>query len=367
MITIKKPLWLIVIVILIVLFIGRDCRKEYSVPNISAIDSDTLQSTTIVPTLDSPMPSNTNVIWCSSFQYGWNELKNEVIKEDVIVGGAEQLTNQLNNAKQSLSDSDRDSCYAKAGVVSEGVLNTIQTEMKRLFPDESPPQFGPVLSDSIVAYAFLAANVKFTIPYFENRARLAFIDSNGNRANVSSFGIREKDDYAYFKLREQVGVLFGGLGCKEYAIDLCKSSQSCQIIVALIKPEETLDLTMKSLEKKISENAQKGEDFHKFGPNDVLLVPNILFKITHHFRELEGKTIQNKGFKGYPISEATQVIQFKLDRSGAELKSESKILILPIPMHYVFDKPFLVYMKTRGAKQPFFVMWVDNTELLDKF
>jgi hypothetical protein len=30
----------------------------------------------------------------------------------------------------------------------------------------------------------------------------------------------------------------------------------------------------------------------------------------------------------------------------------------------VFDRPFLVYMQKRGAEQPFFVMWVDNAELL---
>ena len=156
------------------------------------------------------------------------------------------------------------------------------------------------------------------------------------------------------------------MGLDEYAIDLCKDSQPNQIIVAVIKPEETLDITVKSLEKKILGFAKKEEHFRNFGPNDVLLVPNILFKITHHFQELEDKTILNEAFQGYPLSEATQMIQFKLDRSGAELKSESKVMMLPIPMHYVFDRSFLVYMKKRGADHPFFVMWVNNAELLDK-
>lgn len=34
--------------------------------------------------------------------------------------------------------------------------------------------------------------------------------------------------------------------------------------------------------------------------------------------------------------------------------------------HYVCDRPFLIVVKKRGAKQPFFVMWVDNAELLSK-
>jgi hypothetical protein len=33
-------------------------------------------------------------------------------------------------------------------------------------------------------------------------------------------------------------------------------------------------------------------------------------------------------------------------------------------MYYVFDRPFLIYLKKRGATRPYFAMWVDNAELL---
>jgi hypothetical protein len=32
----------------------------------------------------------------------------------------------------------------------------------------------------------------------------------------------------------------------------------------------------------------------------------------------------------------------------------------------IFNRPFLVVMRRRSAEQPFFVMWVENTELLRK-
>jgi len=33
-----------------------------------------------------------------------------------------------------------------------------------------------------------------------------------------------------------------------------------------------------------------------------------------------------------------------------------------------FDRPFLIYVKKRGAEySPFFVMWVDNAELMERF
>lgn len=329
--------------------------------------SDSLPSTSIVPTLDSPMPSNTNVIWCSSFQYAWNELRNNVIEDDVLIEGAEKLSGKLNKAEQSLADMPRESCYANAGIVGDGIVGKIKADMAKNFPSEPSPAFGSIPSDSIVAYSFLNANIKFTIPYFENKENFIFTDSNGNKTDVTSFGIREKDEYAYYKLREQIKVCYGGWDSDGYALDLCKNSNPNQIIVAVIKPEKTLSLTVQKLERKILDYSKKKEVFRRFGPNDVFIVPNILFNITHHFKELEGKFIQNKGFKGYPISEAIQMIQFKLDRSGAELKSEAKMVCLPVPTYYAFDRPFLVYMKKRGAEHPFFVMWIDNAELLTTF
>lgn len=39
-----------------------------------------------------------------------------------------------------------------------------------------------------------------------------------------------------------------------------------------------------------------------------------------------------------------------------------------IPRQMYFDRPFLIYVKKRGAEySPFFVMWVDNAELMERF
>jgi hypothetical protein len=36
--------------------------------------------------------------------------------------------------------------------------------------------------------------------------------------------------------------------------------------------------------------------------------------------------------------------------------------------HFHFDRPFLIYVKKRGADySPFFVMWVDNAELMQEY
>ena len=61
---------------------------------------------------------------------------------------------------------------------------------------------------------------------------------------------------------------------------------------------------------------------------------------------------------------AQQDILFRLNRTGAILKSEAKAAYTGIPTQFYLDRPFLIYVKKRNAPMPFFAMWVDNAELL---
>jgi hypothetical protein len=352
---------------------GLDSVKTYDG------NSTALKHTVIVPTLDTPIPRGKNVIWCSSFQIAWNELKDNIIKEPVRIGGADQIADRLNRAPQSRADVPSKSCYAASGFVKDGVVAKIQKDVADRFPSAPAPRFDDVSPMDIIAYAYLQANVKFKIPFFENRKEFTFTDSKGNKTSVTSFGIRLEDDYAYRKLREQVEVLFrrhdrSTYEVEEFAVDLCRHTRPAQIVLARIEPNETLAQTLAVLEEKIADSPKEkrirefgiNDVLLVFGINDVLLVPNMFWRITHHFNELKGKSLRNQGYEGYWIKEALQMVQFKLDRSGAELKSEAKLHLAPAPSHFMFDRPFLIYMKKRGAEHPFFVMWVDNPELLSR-
>jgi hypothetical protein len=64
-----------------------------------------------------------------------------------------------------------------------------------------------------------------------------------------------------------------------------------------------------------------------------------------------------------------QKIDFRLDRSGATIESSSILVAAKSAeprSSFIFNRPFLIVMKKRGAQNPFFVMWVDNAELLCK-
>jgi len=337
--------------------------------------SDKLQRTVIVPTLDTPIESGKNVIWCSSFQVAWNKLKNDIIKEPIKLTNAQTIADRLNNARESEADLPAGSYYSAAGWVKDGIGQTIQQEMAKRFPNVPQPTFD--LPEKVaIAYAYLAVNLSFDPPFIDNPKRLVFKDSRDRTQGVRSFGIPPESYMAGEKLKGRVKVLYALAGWPsgrhdEFVIDPNNDSQPNQIVLALVAPKATLAETLADVETKIAQwKPPPG-----YYPIEKLLIPNTSYKIDHHFSDLEGadKTFQNKSGAGLYIGEAFQMIDFSLSRTGVTLKSEAKLVAksasVPEPMvsDFIFDRPFLLYMKKRGAEHPFFVMWVDNPELLTKW
>ncbi len=337
-------------------------------------DTDGLRLSIVVPALNSPIPKGKSVVWCGTLRLAWNHLGKDVLQGPPQVRGAEEVVQRLNQAQLSESDLPPNSFLAAAGFAKDGIVQQVTSEMKRRFHKDVA--IDPLEPDHILAYAYLEANAAFTVPFFEAHTPLRFQDSSGTETVVSAFGIEEEHEYAYEKLRRQIDVLYllrnksHGDQLDEFVVDLSRDSAPNQIIIALIPTRATLLETLKDVEHKTQEYAAKneGEYSRKFGIRDVLLVPNLNWELRHHFAELEGsdKQLLNKGFEGYHIAKAMQTIRFKLDRSGAELASEAQMVCKPMSTHFVCDRPFLIIVKKRGAEHPFFVMCVDNAELLCK-
>lgn len=374
--------WLLLagVMCLVVLGVWLFCFFIYANPDNEAVwpmsfddSSDKLQQTVVVPTLDTPIPENKSAIWSSSFQLAWNRLKTDVVKEPVHLKNAEPIAEQLNRAEQSESDLDPQDIYAAAGLVKVGIVPRIQAEMARKFPDVPMPQIESS-EEGAIAYGYLRARVKFTLPYFDNDEEFLVSSASGSRVAVKSFGIRKKDDYAYRRLRDQLRLLYYSFevrekeieGLGEFIVDPCQFSKPYQLILAAVSRKPTLAEALAEIDKK---TIKRSEEERRITPRDVLLVPSMHWRIRHRFQELEGrdKRFHNETLQGLYLDTAMQMIQFSLDRGGAELASEAKLRVKPSALYLHFDHPFLIILKKRDAKQPVFVMWVANAELMEKF
>ena len=337
-------------------------------------DSSALTQTVIVPTLDTPIPQGKSAIWCSSFQLAWNRLKDDLAKGPVKVQNAETVADRLNRAQASEADLDPNSFYAAAGFVSDGILETIARDMAERFPNVPAPRLGEGADLMAYAYAYLQAGVNYRFPYFDNPDDFVFTDSAGSGASVQSFGIPPRGaDGGLDTFRGQAEVLFAAkfateVSREDFALDLCRFSEPNQLVLATVTRKPTWAEAIANVEGKRSgyQPADRGD--RRLGRADILFVPVMHWQIAHHFRELEGtdKLLLNPGLHGTYIAGAEQRTDFLMDKNGAAVTSEAAIKLAGAGRLFLFDRPFLVLLSKRGAKQPFFVMWVDNAELLQK-
>ena len=332
--------------------------------------SEDLASTRVVPTLDTAIEKGHNAVWCASFLSAWKVVEEDVLGEPPSVEGDPQIALALNRAPDPRPHIPEESLYVAAGFSDEGIIEKIRREMASKFPSRELPSFSGLVPNSLVAYAYLEASVKFSIPYLQGSDPLYFTDSSGESTAVNSFGIPPKNLAASRKLHKQPAVLFRTgrprSRSAEFAIDLDSTSEPHQVIVAIVEPKATMAEMIGSVEEKIAEAEITRP--RELGISDVLLVPEMAWRLSHRFQELEGKVFTNSKLNHQPIAQAVQDIEFRLDRYGAEVKSHAQMLAKGGGSPpYIFDRPFLLYMKKRGADTPYFAMWVDNPELLSKW
>lgn len=341
---------------------------------LDSLQDSSLWETHVAPTWTCPLPEGKNAVWCASFQMAWDKLKSAM----KLVEPEDELLRRLSATPFDPELLPPGAAFAAAGPMNERFLESLRADLKRQFPDNTPrPPVG--VDDGWLAYAYLRTGVAFKIPYFERRQALKFHDARGKAHSVKAFGIRVEDDYAYGRLRSQPRILYVGGSeeraksrfregygsvIRDFILDLDGESAPTQLLVAKLPKKESFAATWEEVVGRI---AKPGPDAHydqhpRIGINEVLLVPNVRLATTHLFRQLEGRVI---GSAKETILSASQSIRFVLNRGGAELESEAKLLVSPQPRYFVVDGPFLIALRKRGAALPFFVIWVENPELLE--
>ena len=332
-------------------------------------ESTVLAMTHLVPAFESPLAGEGSTIWCDTFQIAWNGLMNDVFGGPILVADQEYLCNLLNGSRVSADDIFPESFYVKAGFSTQEFLDQLKAEMAEKFPGVEVPEFEP--DEKVLSFSYLFVEIEFPTPYEIIRDGMEFITPVGVPTKVKAFGIDPKTTGNY-EMQQQVEVLFHNKlenGDYEFAVDLWKESSPYQLVLARIAPGESLAATY---DRAIELESQYSEDpeFRDFHSSDDLMVPEIWWEIEHRYSELEQKPFLNAGFENQMIDAAYQKIDFKLNNKGFVLESKAHIdgaEIAPAPgRRFVFDRPFLLYVKKREAATPLFAMWIDNAELMVK-
>lgn len=319
-------------------------------------DAGSLKGTIVTPHMEQQIRPGMNVLWCSTFQLAWNELYDQV-GGPVTLSPASPMADILNKRMASKADLDAASYVAVAGS-SDDVHGKIQSELRRKFKgNASPDLLESMPHGAIIAYSYLYKGLPFQWAFDRFHEKLKF----GGKP-VECFGIEQLSDKseAETKMASQVSIL-DYRDRDDFVVELKALESDDRLILAKVRPMSTLMKTVRMVEGRMNAGTPS-EMTH----SSDLYVPVLDFDVLRRYRELEMRTITagRPGLKGAHIASALQTIRFRLDETGAVLKSESILLRSIARTNMVFDKPFLIMLKRRNARNPYLALWVGNPELL---
>jgi hypothetical protein len=327
-------------------------------------DSKDLKHTIITANLEEKIVPGKNIIYCSTFQLAWNELRDNIVKEDIRLDGDPPLVAVLNKKLATKDDISPDSYLAMVGFGKDGILEKVNNSLRSKFGDAAPTVTEPLGPEDILAYAYLLKDLKFATP-FESLKEPVEFQSSLCTSNVRAFGIKEFNPgkRKHQKLAEEVSILGYADEGAEFVVGLSSKSPKDEIVLAKVKPAETLLETFRSVH-----SAAERRESWDLDHDDTLQVPKLDFDLRHSYSELIQKSLRNEGFQGYFITKAQQDIRFRLNERGAMLKSEARLKVesKERPRRLVFDAPFLLYLREKQGKFPYLAIWVDNAEILLK-
>lgn len=369
----KKPITYVLLILLGVglLAAAKNCSKttESTPPAITKAEQ-----TTISPYLEAQIDSINNTLYCASFQIAWGKMRNQVIKEDIRLADNSPTARQLNRQLLGNDDVSSGSYVAEAGVFSQELIERINRGLREKFGDQGGESFKMPQTTagerSIIAYAYLQKNLEFRTE-FEKLTSPVLFQGNGSSTPLVAFGI-EKFTYSnhlHEKLQNQVAI-YDYRDDNDFILSLTSKSDDDEIILAKVKPGKNLLDTYQAAAKRIDTGKKT-----TIWENESLKIPKIDFDLSYSFPELEGKRLLNNGWEGWLIAKALQDTRFKLDEKGAVLKSRAFFMAMKAeapapgnakPRMFIFDKPFLIYMKQKIGKYPYFVLWINNPELMLK-
>ncbi len=340
------------------------CNSNKKLSNYSITDTISseiiLNDTSVIyPSLNGLIKPNQNSIYCSSFEIAWSKVKDEIIKEPIVLDKSIDWVENIN--KQEINSSIDDKyLVAYAGFKKDRVLEKIEKSLQSKFGKKFKKNIH-MNSTDLMTYAYLQKDIKFNTPFVDefNNGNLIFKEKD----TVDFFGIYLGEETKDSK--KQV-VIHDYKSKDDFIIQIGTKTNIDEVYLAKIPPEKTLIDTYTKIINRVNGGTKEFiKDF------DQLKIPFLKFNITDNHPEIKNVKILNENLRGYFISQAIQDIDFDLNEYGISVKSEGYSVIMlcdgiKASRLYEFNKPFMIVLKEKGKELPYFLFWVENSEFMTK-
>ena len=368
-----KKLILIILSIIILIILGVFTysqitkKTEIEEPNKPTSSSKTsLSSTegiTTVLTLDDEITDNT--IWCGTFQLIWNDLKNDLAKQDIVFNPQLKVVENLNKETFTTKELSEESYYKKIGTPSLKLKEEIEKAIKDKFNETSDilDDFDWENRDPLDYFLYVMLKKEFQFEKaFEELENGKFRDYD----NVKYFGIKSDETG---ELKQQVDVLYYK-SKDDFAVKL-RTKQEDEVILCK-NPEgktfgEIYNNILDKTEVKVynmpnnQDNYEAIKVYGELKEGELLKVPNIKLKEKNEITEIEDKKFLFSNGEVYSIEKALQTIEFELDRTGGKIKSEAgmmvkneSVAIMDEIREFSIDDTFAIFLIEKGKDKPYF-------------
>lgn len=319
-------------------------------------DEVTSSDISVALTLEDEIQNDT--IWCGTFQLIWNDLKNDLAKQDIVFTPQLEVVENLNKETFTVDDISEESYYKKIGTPSLELKEEIENAIKEKFNETSNIlddfDWENARPEDYFLYVMLKKEFEFETEFEELE--------NGNFGEYEDtkyFGI-ETDESGV--LGNQVQVLFYN-SKDDFAIKLI-TKQNDEVILCKNPEGNNFNEIYQNILNKESNyigaiNLQEGEK---------LKIPNISINTKKEFTEIENKIFLFSNGNEYRISKALQTIEFDLDRKGGRILSEAGMMVTRESIElepeekreFFVDNTFALFLIESGKDTPYFAALIDD-------
>lgn len=330
--------------------LGKEIYNNTTKSDIKEKETFNTEVVTTTLTLEDEIQDDT--IWCGTFQLIWNDLKNDLAKQDIVFTPQLKVVENLNKETFRVNDLSDKYFYKKIGTPSISLKKEIEQAIKDKFNEKSD-----ILNDfewenrdpkDYFLYAMLKKEFQFE-KAFEELDNGKFTDYE----NVSYFGIKKSSESE--ELRNQVKVLYYN-SKDDFAIKLITKQEDEVILCKNPKGN-----TFNEIYKNITTQESKYKGNKNFQEGELLKVPNIKMNEKTEFTEIQNKSFLFSNGDSYHIEKAFQTIQFELDKTGGKIKSEAGMMVkyesaimIDEIREFAIDDTFAIFLIEKGKDKPYF-------------
>lgn len=358
----------ILIILFIIVFVVINKANIFS-QKVTKLQS--VEGITVVPTMNDTITADSS--WCGTFQLVWNDMKNEVVKKDVIFNPQLDMVKNLNKEDFNETMLSEDYYYKIYGLKSLALKEQIENGIKEKFNQTSN-----ILNDFNWSESELDnpnnPNVRRYFFYTMLYRKFEFLQEFDKLDN-GKFGNKYKD-VQYFGIDENTENSVGN----QITVLYYNSKDDFAIIVNTKTDDEVIfckspnGSNFNEIYENMNNESNKYTGSRSFKNVDEFKAPNLEFDEKKEYTELANKEFKTADpyYDTAEIQKAIQTIKFSLDEKGGEIKSEAAIDMTASvtsvvskpkadePRYFYVDDTFAIFLREKGKTKPYFAGRIDD-------